>query len=120
MAMNLKARANVRLPPEVNRILFIRNLPFKITNEDLYDLFGRYGAIRQIRVGNETTTKGTAYVVYEDIIDAKTALEHLQGFNLMGRYLIVLYFQPHKMSRKAEMDRKESEINKLKTRYQIE
>ena len=38
-----------RLPPEVNRILFVRNLPFKITSEELYDLFGRYGAIRQIR-----------------------------------------------------------------------
>jgi RNA recognition motif-containing protein len=43
-------RANVRLPPEVNRILYVRNLPFKITAEEMYDIFGKYGAIRQIRL----------------------------------------------------------------------
>lgn len=40
----------VRLPPEVNRILYVRNLPYKITAEEMYDIFGKYGAIRQIRV----------------------------------------------------------------------
>lgn len=40
----------VRLPPEVNRVLYIRNLPYKITGEEMYDIFGKYGAIRQIRV----------------------------------------------------------------------
>jgi pre-mRNA branch site protein p14 len=40
----------VRLAPEVNRILFVRNLPYKISSEELFDLFGKYGAIRQIRM----------------------------------------------------------------------
>ena len=26
-----------------------RNLPFKISPEEMYDIFGKYGAIRQIR-----------------------------------------------------------------------
>ena len=26
-----------------------RNLPYKITAEEMYDIFGKYGAIRQIR-----------------------------------------------------------------------
>lgn len=43
-------RTNVRLAPEVNRILFVKNLPFKVTSNEMYDLFGKYGAIRQIRV----------------------------------------------------------------------
>jgi len=42
--------AQARLPPEVNRVLFIRNLPFNITSEEMYDIFGKYGAIRQIRM----------------------------------------------------------------------
>jgi pre-mRNA branch site protein p14 len=46
----LGRRGNVRLPPEVNRILFVRNLPFKISAEEMYDIFGKYGAIRQIRM----------------------------------------------------------------------
>ena len=59
----------------------------------MYDIFGKYGAIRQIRLGNASGTKvrarrgcrhwlrhspralpqGTAFVVYEDIYDAKNA-----------------------------------------------
>ena len=44
-------RAQARLPPEVNRILFVKNLPFKITSDEIYDIFGKYGAITQIRIG---------------------------------------------------------------------
>ena len=88
-----KTLAHKKLPPEVNRILYVRNLPFGITDEDVYDIFGKYGAIRQIRVGNTRSTKGTAYVVYEDIYDAKAALEKLSGFNVANRYLIVLYYK---------------------------
>jgi pre-mRNA branch site protein p14 len=61
----------VRLPPEVNRILYVRcvrsallhaccraltrsgcrsNLPFNISAEEMYDIFGKYGAVRQIRL----------------------------------------------------------------------
>ena len=77
-----KPLAHKKLPPEVNRILYVRNLPFNITDEDMYDIFGKYGAIRQIRIGQTRDTKGTAYVVYEDIYDAKAALEKLSGFNV--------------------------------------
>ena len=58
-----------KLPPGANRILFVKNLNYQITGEDLYDLFGRYGSIRQIRIGNEQKTKGTAFVVFEDVMD---------------------------------------------------
>lgn len=40
----------------------------------VYELFGRYGGIRQIRIGNGAKTRGTAYVVYEDIYDVRSAL----------------------------------------------
>lgn len=54
----------------------------------MYEIFGKYGAIRQIRLGNSKDTRGTAYVVYEDIFDAKNAVEHLSGFNVQNRYII--------------------------------
>lgn len=43
--------------------------------------------------GNTAETRGTAFVVYEDIFDAKNACEHLSGFNVSNRYLVVLYYQ---------------------------
>ena len=50
---------------KVNRILYVRNLPYKITTEEIYDIFGKFGALRQVRLGINPDTKGTAYVVYE-------------------------------------------------------
>lgn len=80
----------------------------------MYDVFGRYGAIRQIRMGTSKETRGTAYVVYEDIYDAKQACEHLSGFNLLGRYLIVLYWQPNKVTRRVRMEERQQQLEQLK------
>jgi len=110
-------RGNVRLPPEVNRILYVRNLPFKITAEEMYDIFGKYGPIRQVRIGDKQETRGTAFVVYEDIYDAKNAVDHLSGFNVCGRYLIVLYYQPTKQQKKQENELKKKEIDELKAKF---
>ncbi|KAI3723851.1 hypothetical protein L2E82_35612 [Cichorium intybus] len=112
-------KGNTRLPPEVNRVLYVRNLPFNITSEEMYDIFGKYGAIRQIRIGTNKDTRGTAFVVYEDIYDAKTAVDHLSGFNVANRYLIVLYYQQAKMSKKFDQKKKEEELTKLQEKYGV-
>ena len=139
-----RARGAARLPPEVNRVLYVRNLPFKteemLSTEEIYDIFGkrvpralarrrarpnslrdpvrhRYGAIRQIRIGNRPDTRGTAFVVYEDIHDAKNAVDHLSGFNVCGRYLIVLYYQAARMAKRTEsLEQKRAELEALKRR----
>jgi pre-mRNA branch site protein p14 len=133
--------AQAKLPPGANRILFVKNLNYQITGEDLYDLFGRYGSIRQIRIGNEPKTKGTAFVVFDDVMDvrsrlfslppplifdfhdkAKNALEHLNGFHLQERYIVVLYHMPAKQdaaAAKAELARREEELAQLKQKHNI-
>merc|ERR1711962_484026 len=90
--MAMQKRTNVRLPPEVNRILYVRNLPYKISAEELYDIFGKYGAIRQVRLGVTQETRGTAYVVY---------------------------YQPTKMFQKMDKSKKEDQIDKLKKKYNV-
>lgn len=116
------ARANrvQRLAPEVNRALYVRNLPFKITAEEMYDIFGKFGAIRQIRLGNAQDTRGTAFVVYEDIYDAKTAVDHLSGFNVCGRYLVVLYYQQTKMQKRLDTDKEMKDLAEMRARLGLD
>ncbi|KAI4460604.1 splicing factor 3b [Holotrichia oblita] len=97
MALAMQRKANVRLPPEINRILYVRNLPYKITAEEMYDIF----------------------VVYEDIFDAKNACDHLSGFNVCNRYLVVLYYQASKAFKKTDLEKKQEEIDKMKSKYGI-
>lgn len=40
----------VKLTADANKILFVKGLPYKIGSDELYELFGRYGAIQQIRL----------------------------------------------------------------------
>merc|ERR1712098_684087 len=102
-----------------NRILYVRNLPYKITNDELYDIFGKYGSIRQVRKGVSADTKGTAFVIFDDIFDAKSAVDHLAGFNVAGRYLVVLYFQPKKFQQRIDLQKQQEEIDELKKRYNV-
>ncbi|KAH8583684.1 domain AAA [Cryptosporidium sp. chipmunk genotype I] len=76
-----------------------RQLPYDISSTDLYDIFGRHGTIRQIRRGVGENTKGTAFVVYDEIEDAKNALRQLSGFHVSGRSLGNLIRYNFKISR---------------------
>jgi len=118
MTTTAPPRALARLPPEVNRTLYVRNLPFNVSSEDMHEIFGKYGALRQIRLGTTKTTKGTAYVVYEDIYDAKQACEHLSGFNVANRYLIVLYHQSAKATQSVE--RRAAETARLQRAHGVD
>ncbi|KAK4684893.1 pre-mRNA branch site protein p14, partial [Tremellales sp. Uapishka_1] len=104
--------------PLAQRVL----LNFNITGSDLYDLFGKYGALRQVRIGTDTTlkTKGTAYIVYESPDDAQEALKHLNGFHLMERYIVVLFHHPSRQQAsalaKAEIRQRELALAEEKKR----
>jgi len=111
-----------KLGPEANRILFVKNLAYNIDPPALFDLFGKFGPIRQIRAGTSNTTKGTAFVVYEDVVDAKQACDKLNGFNFMNRYLVVLYHQPEKMKKddSVDIEARKEELERLKRENGIE
>lgn len=100
-------------------ILYVRNLPFNTSSDELYSLFGKYGAIRQVRIGSTKTTRGSAFIVYEDIYDAKAAADHLSGFNVGGRYLIVLYHNPAKRSRGVSLAAAAAEVKKMQEEHGV-
>lgn len=122
--INPKARANARLPPEVNRAIFVRNLPFKITVDEIYDIFGKYGALRQVRLGVKPETRGKAYVIFEDIYDAKNAVDHLSGFNVGDRYIIVLYHNQKRQElvkqQKLDTQLKREQLEILKQKHGVD
>ncbi|PUU77781.1 hypothetical protein B9Z19DRAFT_985680 [Tuber borchii] len=127
-----------KLAPEVQRALFVKNLRYdmreylltvisvirslyNVSSEELFDLFGKFGPIRQIRQGIANNTKGTAFVVYEDVMDAKTACDKLNGFNFQNRYLVVLYHQPEKMARSEnDLAKRQESLEKLKKQHGID
>ncbi|TKA83683.1 hypothetical protein B0A55_00312 [Friedmanniomyces simplex] len=112
------SRNSVKLPSEANRALLVKGLPYNCSTEDLFTLFAKFGAVRQIRQGIASNTKGTAFVVYEDVMDAKSACDKLNGYNFQNRYLVVLYHQPEKMA-KAQADLAERNKEEKKGRKNI-
>ncbi|KAK8802118.1 hypothetical protein WA158_006513 [Blastocystis sp. Blastoise] len=113
----MATRATARLPPEVNRILYVKNLPYKISAEEMYDLFDKYGDIRQIRIGNTKETRGTAFVIYEDIYDAKRAYDTLSGFKVADKYLVIIYFKANKILKEKDLEKREKELEEYKMKY---
>jgi pre-mRNA branch site protein p14 len=93
---NIMKQKIIKLPPQVTRFIFVKNIPYKITPEELYDIFWKFGPVRQIRRGITNKNKGTCFVVYDDIFDAKKAVDRLSGFNVAGKYLVCFYYNPNK------------------------
>ena len=80
VSINRKMGSGSGIPPGQNPILYIRNLPFSTTPRDLQDMFEKFGTLRQIRVGNAKDTKGSAFVIFQDPVHAKTALQKMTGY----------------------------------------
>ena len=68
-----------------------------------------------MNIHNHTTSiQNNQHTVYEDIYDAKRAVDHLSGFNVGGRYLVVMYYQPAKFEKRADAELKRKEIEDLR------
>ena len=52
----------------------------------------------------------------QDIHDAKNACDHLSGFNVCNRYLVVLYYNPTRAFKKLETEKKEKELIEIRKR----
>lgn len=59
-------------------------------------------------------------MVFEDIFDAKNAADNLSGFNVGGRYLIVLYFNAAKHAKRASLKAQEEELRALQKEHGVD
>ncbi|MCJ1434460.1 Multiple RNA-binding domain-containing protein 1 [Xylographa pallens] len=96
--------------------LFVRNLSYSTSEDDLKAHFSRYGALAEVHISTETrtgTSKGFAYVEYENPDNAQTALIELDGKAFQGRLLHIL---PASAKKDHTLD--EYEISKLPLKKQ--
>lgn len=83
---------------DTNR-LYIKNLDDKINKNEikraLYMLFSTYGPVLDVvtaRVGaKKQSMRGQAHVVYRDIQTSTQAMRALQGFELFGKEMVIVY-----------------------------
>ena len=72
--------------------IYVGNLSFQAEREDLLDLFGQYGEVRQcsLPLDRETGRKrGFAFVELADYAAEQTAIDDLQDVEWMGRMIRV-------------------------------
>eukprot|EP00934_Nitzschia_sp_Nitz4_P005479 Nitzschia sp. Nitz4//scaffold228_size32365//24691//27129//NITZ4_007909-RA/size32365-processed-gene-0.33-mRNA-1//1//CDS//3329542828//5469//frame0 len=76
--------------------LFIRNLPFGTTEEELDEYFSSIGTIIEchIPVDDQKRNKGFAFVQYASAADALTARQRLDKVDFQGRLLHILPARP--------------------------
>lgn len=78
------------LPP--NHTLYINNLNEKTKLDELkkglYTLFGQFGPIVDVCAKKTLKKRGQAFVVFQDIAAAATALRAMQGFSFMEKPMV--------------------------------
>lgn len=101
-------------------IVLVKNLPYTVSTEALYELFGNFGNIHQIRIPDNEQNKGTCFVIYNNLANANTASKSLNGINFQGRYLVSLLYSvdKSKLSKEDIIYRKE-QLENLKIKYSI-
>ncbi len=77
--------------------LYVGNLPYKFTDQDLKDLFSAYGNVVSTSIITERETgrsKGFGFVELEDDAMAQKAIEEINGKDLEGRKAVVSVARP--------------------------
>ncbi|KAL9183533.1 hypothetical protein ACHAXT_004389 [Thalassiosira profunda] len=80
----------------LNDRLFVRNLPFTTTEEDLHETFSQFGAVTSVHipVDDSKRNKGYAFIAFERKEDARSAMETMDGEDFQGRLIHILPARP--------------------------
>lgn len=79
------------------RKLFVGNLPFRMTDAELEEMFAPFGEIVSVKIITDRQTgrsKGFAFVEYAAEDAAEKAIEALHGQDVDGRALVVNVARP--------------------------
>ncbi|KAG1142871.1 hypothetical protein G6F37_002278 [Rhizopus arrhizus] len=100
--------------------IYVKNIPFDVTDEELSQLFGKYGIITScvITRDDDGTSKGFGFVNFEKHQDAQNAVDDLHKKDFRGQDLYVSRAQK-KNEREEELRRQyeEAKLEKM-SKYQ--
>ena len=77
--------------------IYVGNLSYEVTEEDLNSVFAEYGSIRRVHLPTDRETgrvRGFAFVEMETLTQEDTAIEALNGAEWMGRDMKVNKAKP--------------------------
>lgn len=75
------------------RTLYVSNLPWKMTEDELVRLFGQFGTVAKTSLSTDpirkNRNKGFAFIEYVNQLDCMTAMSSLDGYEIEGRGISV-------------------------------
>lgn len=77
--------------------IFVGNLNYQTTQDDLYSIFSQYGAVERVNIVTDRDTgqsRGFAFVEMTERRDAENAITQLNGAELHGRAMNVNEARP--------------------------
>jgi RNA recognition motif-containing protein len=77
--------------------IYTGNLPYRITEDELRDLFAQYGDVSSAKIiidRDSGRSKGFGFVEMPDDTQAKAAIEALNGTEVQGRNMVVNEARP--------------------------
>ena len=88
--------------------IYVSNLAYRVTDDDLRQLFESYGAVDKVSIITDRDTgqsRGFGFVDMPDSAAAKAAMQGLQGKALEGRTLTVNEARPREPRRESSRSR---------------
>lgn len=82
--------------------LFVGSLPFKMTSDELQELFAEFGEVSSAKIINDRETgrsRGFGFVEFEDETQAQAAIKAMNGKDVDGRALTVNVARPREERR---------------------
>jgi RNA recognition motif-containing protein len=86
-----KERKSQTMEEKEKNKLFVSSLPFDMKNEELESLFKPYG---KVKVAFVVQNRGFGFVQFENVIEADSALEAMNGMPYQERNLKIAYANP--------------------------
>lgn len=78
-----------------NANLYVGNINYKASSEDISELFGEYGNVTSVKlIERDGLKKGFGFVEFDSEDSAKNAQSSLNGQEFMGRNLRVDFARP--------------------------